>query len=175
MLKHVGLLNFFLFIYFFFYILCFIIFRLKELWHAPKASPLTDKNRPLKKNHLRKSRGIVFQARRGELCKRAVCGMFDLHNKTSALKSQCTHDLWQYSMAIRQEDRHFSTHNWGIFFPYKLPKTVTVTTWLLFGHVTLLCGIFIFYLVEWRTCLVIRLSDQHALDTRSPIYNGQKT
>ena len=30
------------------------------------------------------------------------------------------------------------------FFPYKLPKTVTVTTFFFFGHVALLCGKFIF-------------------------------
>ena len=29
------------------------------------------------------------------------------------------------------------------FFPHKSPKTVTVTTLLLFGHVTLLCGTFL--------------------------------
>ena len=34
-----------------------------------------------------------------------------------------------------QEDRHFSS--------YKLPKTVTVTTLLLFGPVMLLCGAFL--------------------------------
>ena len=31
----------------------------------------------------------------------------------------------------------------GFFFPHKLPKTVTVSTLLLFGHVTLLCGTFL--------------------------------
>ena len=30
------------------------------------------------------------------------------------------------------------------FSSYKLPKTVTVTMLLLFGHVTLLCGTFLF-------------------------------
>ena len=33
---------------------------------------------------------------------------------------------------------------WSCFSLYKLPKTVTVTTLLLFGHVTLLCGKFLF-------------------------------
>ena len=36
---------------------------------------------------------------------------------------------------------------WYIF-PHKLPKTVTVTTLLLFGLVTLLCGTFLFILVS---------------------------
>ena len=31
----------------------------------------------------------------------------------------------------------------GIFFPHKLPTTVTVSTLLLFGPVTLLCGTFL--------------------------------
>ena len=32
---------------------------------------------------------------------------------------------------------------WYLFSSYKLPKTVTVTTLLLFGPVTLLCGTFL--------------------------------
>ena len=38
-----------------------------------------------------------------------------------------------------------SPHISVVFFSsYKMPKTVTVTTLLLFGHVTLLCGTFVF-------------------------------
>ena len=38
---------------------------------------------------------------------------------------------------------------WYLFSSYKLPKTVTVTMLLLFGHVELLCGTFLcIYLVE---------------------------
>ena len=39
------------------------------------------------------------------------------------------------------------------FSSYMLPKIVTVTTLLLFGHVALLD--ILFYFVEWRTCVVI--------------------
>ena len=40
---------------------------------------------------------------------------------------------------VGKADRH------GDFFAsYKLPKTITVTTLLLFDHVTLLCGTFLF-------------------------------
>ena len=54
-----------------------------------------------------------------------------------------------------------SLHISAVFFSlYKLPETVTVTVLPLFGHVTLLCGTFLFiYLSEG---VVIRLSDQHA-------------
>ena len=45
---------------------------------------------------------------------------------------------------------------WYFFSSYKLPKTVTVTTLLLFGHVMLLCGKYIFIkLSEGR----VQLSD----------------
>ena len=43
------------------------------------------------------------------------------------------------------------------FCKYKLQKTLPVTTLLLFGHATLLCGTFLFIFVGWRICLVITL------------------
>ena len=42
-------------------------------------------------------------------------------------------------------------------------RTAVVTTLLLFGPVSLLCGTFLSNQVEWRTCAVIRLYDRHAL------------
>ena len=39
--------------------------------------------------------------------------------------------------------RRFSMYSCGIFSSYQLPKTVTVTTLLLFGPVMLLCGTFL--------------------------------
>ena len=57
-----------------------------------------------------------------------------------------------------------SPHIYAVFFSsYKLSKTVTFTTLLLFGHVTLLWRTFL-YLVEWRTRVVNWPSDQHAPD-----------
>ena len=48
--------------------------------------------------------------------------------------------------------------------------TVTVTTLLLFGPVTLLCGTFLFIKLSEGPVAVIRLSDQHTLPYMQPAY-----
>ena len=56
------------------------------------------------------------------------------------------------------------------FSSYKLPKRVTVTILLLFGHITL--WDISLYFVEWGTFVVIRQYGQHALDTRRSIIHS---
>ena len=57
-----------------------------------------------------------------------------------------------------------SPHITAVFLnSYKLQKTVTVILLLLSGHVTLSCFVgHLLYIVEWRTSVVVRLSDWHA-------------
>ena len=47
---------------------------------------------------------------------------------------------------------------WYFFPQYELPKTVRVTTLLLLGHVTLLCGKFLFIKGELQLCLLIEVT-----------------
>ena len=48
------------------------------------------------------------------------------------------------------------------FSSYKLPKTVTVTMLLLFGHVTLLCGTFLFIKLSQLSDCKINTPPLHA-------------
>ena len=57
---------------------------------------------------------------------------------------------------------------WYLFSSYKSPKTVTVTTLLCVLSVAL--WDISLYLVEWRTCAVIRLSDRHNSRCSPPDY-----
>ena len=59
-----------------------------------------------------------------------------------------------------------SPHTSAVFSSsYKLPKTLTVSTLLLFGHVTLLCGTYLFIKLSEEP---VQLTNRPiALDTRS--------
>ena len=81
-----------------------------------------------------------------------LCLQQPLLHKEAALSPQwwfATDDVFQPEMGRRvsRTDRRTdaSPRISAVFFSsYKLPKTFTVTTLLLFGHVTLLCGTFLY-------------------------------
>ena len=81
-------------------------------------------------------------------------------------------EMWRrFGRTDRRTDRRTDTPPpiSAVFF---LPKTVTVTMLLLFGHVALLCGKFLFIYLSKGPVEVIRLSDWRPLDMRSRLIHS---
>ena len=80
---------------------------------------------------------------------------------------------WRVGGTDRMTDRRTDTspHITAVFFSsHKLPKTLLVTTLLLFGPVTLLRGTFLFYFIKWSQFLVPWDSTQNHLKLETVVH-----